>query len=315
MKELQNLNNSAKKILVVLPINKMEEYLLSECAYSLVSQTYPIDLLVLQKGLSQDDLTTLKSILDQPKISISEKNEAGETIQKEIEAEKKINYTIEETTSDNFAKLFNEGFNYSLKNGYEFYSMIEFDDVIDFNWYSNVLKYAETLTEITGGFLPLTREISNGAFLGFFNEAPWVENLADVPGIYDLTLLTKYNCMNITGSVFKTEGLKKFAIKTENSDYLKAMKENIKINSMQEFFLRMVYKDLKFYSVPRLGYEHRVDRPTKIVDYFSSKLPRDLVSRSKEFGGISPAEYTFWNQKAKSEYYYPKERELNFVEA
>lgn len=315
MKELQNLNNSDKKILVVLPINNVEDYLLNECAYSLASQTYKIDLLVLHKGLSSEDIILLKSILDQPKISISEKNEAGETIQKEIAAEGKINYTLEETNSDNFAKLFNEGFNYALKNEYEFYSMIEYDDVVDFKWYEYSLEYAKALPEVTGGLLPLTREISNGSFLAFFNEAPWVENLADVPGIYDLTLLTKYNCMNITGSVFRVDGLKKFAIKTENSDYIKIMKENIKINSIQEFFLRMVYKDLKFYNVPRLGYEHRIDRPVKVFDYFSSKVPRDLVGRSKEVGGVTPAEYNFWMQKAKSEYYYPKERELVYTEA
>ena len=315
MKESQNLNNLAKKILVTLPVNKIEEYLLNECAYSLSSQTLPVDLLVLYKDLKQEDLEILKSILDKPTISVPEKNETGETIQKEISAENKLNYTLKETASDNFAKLFNEGFNYSLQNEYEFYSIVEYDDVIDFSWYSKVLMYAETLPEITGGFLPLTREISNGAFLGFFNEAAWVENLTDVPGIYDLTLLTKYNCMNITGAVFKTNGLKEFALETENNTYLKVMKENIKINSIQEFFLRMVYKDLKFYNIPRIGYEHRIDRPTKYIDYFSSKIPRDLIVRDKEFGGISSAEYTFWTQKAKSEYYHPKERELKFVEA
>ncbi len=63
MKELQNLNSSNNnKILVVLPLNKVEDYLLNECLYSLAQQEYPIDLLILANNLSQEQKDIILSM-------------------------------------------------------------------------------------------------------------------------------------------------------------------------------------------------------------------------------------------------------------
>lgn len=311
MKELQNFNSSNNKnLLVVLPINKLEDYPLNECLYSLAQQTQPVDLLVLVKDLTQDQMDNLKKIIEAPQITVSKKDDNNEVTKETIDSLKDLNFVIENTTADSFGKVFNEALNYADKNNYAWFSVIEYDDVVDMRWFSKALIYADGKPDMDG-FFPLTREISNGAFLGFFNEACWVDGYAEISGIFDLQLLLRFNCINITGGVFKVASLKD---KSECIDGVyKPIKESIKIGYSYEFFLRMIYNDLKFYSVPRIGYEHRIDRPSPTVNYFSSKLPRDLSTRAEDAGGISNDEQSFWLNTVKKEYYFEEDRNVQYV--
>jgi len=312
MKELQNLNSSNNnKLLVVLPVNKVQDFLLNESLYSLAQQEFPVDLLILANGLTAEEKAMVESIASAPKIVVQSKNEKGEVKRDEVSALKDLNFVILDTESDTFSKVFNEGFNYALSKGYEWYSLVEYDDVVDAKWYSYFTNYALDKPDMDG-FMPLTREVSNGAFIGYFNEACWMDGYAETAGQFDLTLLTRFNCMNITGTVFKTSSLRRFSEEQKETAYFKPIKESIKVGYIYEFFLRMIYKDLKFFTIPRIGYEHRIDRPTPIVDYFTSKLPRDIVTRGGETGGISPEENTFWNNLVKKEYYHAKDRNLQF---
>ena len=312
MKELQNLNSSNNnKILVVLPLNKVEDYLLNECLYSLAQQEYPIDLLILANNLSQEQKDEVERIATGPKIIVQAKNDKGEIQRDEVSALKDLNFTIVDSEMTTFNKIFNEGFNYALKNKYEFYSLVEYDDVVDVKWFLNVVNFSKDKKEIDG-FMPLTKEVSNGAFLGHFNEACWMDGYAEVAGQFDLTLLTRFNCMNITGAAFKVNCLQKFSEHDKDNDYYKPIKESIKLGYIYEFFLRMIYKDMKFFTIPRFGYEHRIDRPTPMIDYFTSKLPRDLIVRTPETGGITSEENTFWNNLVKKEYYHAKDRNVVF---
>ncbi len=312
MKELQNLNSSNNnKILVVLPLNKVEDYLLNECLYSLAQQEYPIDLLILANNLSQEQKDEVERIATGPKIIVQAKNDKGEIQRDEVSALKDLNFTIVDSEMTTFNKIFNEGFNYALKNKYEFYSLVEYDDVVDVKWFLNVVNFSKDKKEIDG-FMPLTKEVSNGAFLGHFNEACWMDGYAEVAGQFDLTLLTRFNCMNITGAAFKVDCLQKFSEHDKDNDYYKPIKESIKLGYIYEFFLRMIYKDMKFFTIPRFGYEHRIDRPTPMIDYFTSKLPRDLIVRTPETGGITSEENTFWNNLVKKEYYHAKDRNVVF---
>ncbi len=312
MKELQNLNSlNNNKILVVLPLNKVDDFLLNECLYSLAQQEYAIDLLILANGLDDVQQDLVNQIASAPKITVQSKNDKGEIKRDEISAIKDLNYEIVKSESDTFSKAFNEGFNYAVKNNYEWFSVIEYDDVVDVKWYQTFINFSDSKNTMDG-FMPLTHEISNGAFLGYFNEACWMDGYAEVAGQFDLTLLTRFNCMNITGTVFKVKSLKKFSEHNKETDYYRPLKESIKIGYIYEFFLRMIYKDLKFFTIPRIGYEHRIDRPTKVVDYHSSKMPRDLIVRSVESGGISGEENNFWNNLVKKEFYHAKDRNLAY---
>ncbi len=315
MKELQNLKTSNdNKLLVVLPVNKIEDFLLNECLYSLAQQEYSIDLIILAKGLSEDDMSKLEAIASAPKISVQKKNDKGEVLYEIVNAMKDVNYAIVNSSSDTFSKCFNEGLNYAIQKNYEWFSIVEHDDVIDTKWYQNFTNYQKEKNDVDG-FMPLTREISNGIFLGYFNEAPWVEGFAEKAGMFDLALLSRFNCMNITGAVFKTESIKKFSLYNKEENYYRVLKESIRMDYIYEFFLRMLYKDLKFFSVPRISYEHRVDRPASSVDYFASKLPRDLANLSKENGGMTLAEISFWRNLVKKEFYHDKDRNIQYSEA
>ena len=305
MKELTNLTTvNDKKLLVVLPIKTINDIFLNEISFSISQQTQPIDVLVLcADNNSDENIARLKSILDKPIITIPEKETPdGPVTQKTIEATNKINYVVENIKSDaNFQFIFNESLNYAIGNQYEFFSVIEPEDVLDSNWYNTVLKYASKKSAIDG-FMPIMKEVSNGNFLGFFNEACWVDGYAEVAGTFDLQLLMRFNCVNITGAVFKTESLKTYGVEVTPGDF-KVLKENFKLSFAYEFFLRMIYDDLKFFTIPRLGYEHRIDVPVSNIDPFSSKVPRNLSSWPEEKGGMTQEEIKFWNDSAKKEYF------------
>lgn len=116
--------------------------------------------------------------------------------------------------------------------------------------------------------------------------------------------------MNITGSIFKTESI---ISKSEEKDGIyKPIKESMKIGYSYEFFLRMIYESLKMFTIPRIGYEHRIDRPYETVNYFSSKIPKDLTNKSESEGGISSEEQSFWINLAKKEYFHDTDRGVTF---
>ena len=204
MKELQNLQTlNAKNLLVVLPINKLEDALLNDCAYSLANSKYPIDVLVLAKNtLTEDENIIIKNILEQPVTRINKKSEEGVVTQDIIKSEKGLNYNIVITDKELFSEVFNESFNYSLNNEYKYFSIVEPDDLVYDKWYDYFNLYSEEKSDFDG-YLPLTREVSNGNFIGFFNESCWYEGFSEVAGTYDLQMLLRFNCMNITGGVFK----------------------------------------------------------------------------------------------------------------
>jgi len=311
MKELKNLKTSNnKKILTILPLNKVEESLLSECAYSLANQDFSADVLVLNNGLGEDELKVVKNILDKPTVRTKSKKEDGEIEEQVIESEKSVNYVIENTDKDIFAALFNEGFNYAVANGYEWITIIEHDDVLSKYTHKIFVEHMEEMDEVQG-FLPMLREISSGNFIGFFNEASWSEGLAEVAGFTDLQLLLRFSCLNITGGVYNVEAIKEYAEVDDNGVY-KPIKESIKLSYVYEFFLRMVYNDLKFYTIPRIGYEHRIDRINDIVDSFSSKIPKDLTNRTSEKGGMTMEEIKFWIDLSKKEYFFDDDRNTEY---
>ncbi len=295
-----------------MELKKSSDIFLRECSYSLAQQTQPVDILVLYGGEDGDDLNLTTSILDKPSIIVHEKTPEGQSVEKIIEASQALNYTIEKTSNHKFQAIFNEALNYAITNGYEFFSVIEPEDVIDDNWYKTVVKYTSKKNELDG-FFPITKEMSNGNFLGFFNEASWVDGYAEVAGVFDLQLLMRFNCINLTGAVFKTDSIKQHS--TEIDGQFKAIKEDFKISYAYEFFLRMVYNDLKFYTIPRLGYEHRIDIPSEIVEPFSSKIPRNISIWPEDKGGVSAEEVKYWVETAKKEYFIGRhDRPLGFTQ-
>ena len=98
---------------------------------------------------------------------------------------------------------------------------------------------------------------------------------------------------------------------TKKDDYYYPMKESMKITHSYEFFLRMIYDDLKFRTVPRMGYEIK----TRNRDHFnqiSSKVPNNLSGIPQEKGGMTQEEIQFYIELSKKEYFHDKDRELAY---
>lgn len=305
MKELTNYKSSNNnKILFVLPLNKVEEIYLNESLYSLSEQDEIVDLLILTNDLNEESVKKLKFILSNPTVE-RKVGKSGEEETKTLAGKNKINFIIQETSSDSYAKIFNEAFNYANDNKYKWFSLLEYDDIFTKFWLKYFNVYSENKSEYDV-LIPLAKQTAPMGFVGFMNEACWVDGFAEVAGIFDLNLMLRFNCINISGCAFKTESIMKYS--EEKEGYYKPMKESMKINYSYEFLLRMIYNDLKFFTIPRLGYDCKVNRAFDKYDYFSSKLPVDLVQKSPENGGMSVEEYKFWTDLSKKEYFFDNDR-------
>ena len=145
---------------------------------------------------------------------------------------------------------------------------------------------------------------------GHLNEATWLEGKAEVAGQADLQLLMAWNCLSPTGCMFKVEDIKEYSEERDGKFY--PFKENMNLASSYEFFLRMIYEDLKTYTMPRYGYQMRLDKNDSAFSKFSSKIPSNITQLSKEEGGITQHELGFWMEQAKSEYFMSEDREIEY---
>lgn len=293
------------------------DYVLKECLFSICEQTSNVDLLVLvNKEISENDLNTIKSALENPSIVKSYTDESGNPAQEVITSANKLNYSIVEYESTNFSRLFNYVFNTAKKYEYESFSIIEKEDAYSLKWFENFEQFKNE-NENIGIFTPLLRNVSNGVFNGVMNEAPWAEGFAEEAGKCDINLLLRYNCINPLGAVYMVSKLAEYSEhetdeneNAVNGSY-KPMKESMKISHYYEFFLRMTYNDIKIMTIPRLGYEIRF----YTLDYFnqmSSKIPINIASIIQEKGGVSQDEGRFWMELAKKEYFFDEDRNRVF---
>lgn len=313
MKELKNLETlNNKNLLVVLPINKVEEETLSESLYNLTEQENPTDVLILvSEDLEKDTLEKISEIANKPYKRVFESDEKGNPLTKTLTSEKTLNFAVQTTTATNFNSVFNDAFNIANESGYKWFSVIDKEDVVEANWVYNFDRFS-TEKEDVSVFFPIVRQVSAGNMTGHLNEATWLEGKAEVSGQADLQLLMSWNCLSPTGCMLKVEDIKEYSEEREGKYY--PFKEGMNIASSYEFFLRMIYEDLKTYTIPRYGYQMRMDVNSSTFDRFSSKIPSNITSISKENGGLTAKEIGFWMEQAKSEYFMSEDREIEYEE-
>ncbi len=311
MKELKNLKTlNNKNLLVVMPINTFEEETLNEALYNLSNQTKPLDVLFLVSEKSTDNVNErIAEIASKPYKRVFETDDEGNPKSNMITSEKELNFAIENTNSTSFNSVFNDAFNIALENGYKWLSVIDKDDVVEENWVYNFDKYSEEMNNISI-FFPIVRQVSAGNMTGHLNEATWLEGKAEVAGQADLQMLMSWNCLSPTGCMLKLEDVKEYSEERDGKYY--PFKENMSIASSYEFFLRMIYEDLKTYTIPRYGYQMRMDVNSTTFDRFSSKIPSNVTAISKQEGGMTPHEIGFWMEQAKSEYFMSEDREIEY---
>jgi hypothetical protein len=283
------------------------EQSLAECLYSLAEQTKPVDVVIFTHGLTDEQEAVVRTIAGKPYYSISKRAENGETIIEKIEATKQLNVSFEKSPVIlSFAKIFNNTFNLALENGYEMISLAEAEDSFSLRWFDLAERYAVENSEVSV-LLPLMRNSINGTFTGLLNEASWAEGMAEEAGKVDINLLMRFNCINPLGAVYKVNPIKEYSELSEDGKTYLPMKESMKLSHYYEFFLRMIYNDLKVMTVPRLGYELRIVRKEVYTDS-TCKLPQDITMYPVERGGVSPEEGRYWFELAKKEYFFDEDR-------
>jgi hypothetical protein len=313
MKELKNLKTlNNKNLLVSVALNKCEPESLSESLYNLSNQSEPVDVLILiSDKLSEEEINEIKSIAESPYKRVLKQDEEGKNSFEVVKSEKALNYAIEKTSSENFSNCFNESFNLAAENGYTWFSVVESTDVVEVDWVKNFTKYSSSLDEVSI-FLPLIRQIRAGNMIGHLNEATWLEGKAEVAGQADLQILMSWNCLAPIGAMFKIEEIKEYSEEIDGKFF--PFKQSLSISASYEFFLRMIYEDLKTYTIPRYGYQMRMDAIHKELDAYSSKIPSNITTIPKENGGMSQKELLFWMEQAKSEYFMKEDREIEYTE-
>lgn len=311
MKESKSLKASKSNTLVGMYLDSIfHEGQLAECLFGLAKQTYPIDLVILDGGLSDKELELLEKIAKNPTIKVLKTSEEGNPMEEIIKSDKGVDYIIVKTEASNFSKVFNDIFNLAIENKYEAFSVIEVEDAIGPNWYKIANLYMKENEDI-GFFLPMVKSFKNGSLTGLMNEVSWAEGMSEEAGKFDMNLLLRFNCANPLGALYRTSSIEEYS--EEKDGRFCPMKESIKLSHYYEFFLRMVYNDVKMMTVPRVGYEFRVNDKSEFK-HSSSKVPNNITTIPKENGGMTPDQVSFWVELSKKEYFFDEDRCKTFSE-
>lgn len=306
-KESMSLKESKQsKYLVGIYLDKLEkDNNFASCLYSLANQTTPVDVVLFTKGLTAEEISHVKELANKPFATFIERDNQGQVSEKRIDSENSVNYQIIEVSETlNFSKIFNRLFNLALENGYEAVSIAEPEDGYSVRWFETADKYMAENTEVAI-FTPIIKNILNGAFSGVMNESPWVEGMSEEAGKFDLNLLQRFNCVNPLGALYRVSAIDEYAEKKDGLS--KPMKESMKLSHYYEFFLRMIYDDVKVMTIPRIGYEIKIVNKDYFTDS-SCKVPQNLAIFPEDKGGMTPEEARFWFELAKKEFFYDDDR-------
>ena len=200
-----------------------------------------------------------------------------------------LNVVLKEYEKEpNFAGQVNFGVSESTS---EWVSVLEFDDEYSNIWFKNVKSYIDYYPEIDS-FMPIVVDVDDkGVFVGFTNEATFAANFTNEMGRLDHDTLMSYQNFQLSGSVFRKTSYLKYGM----------IKESFKLTFGYEFFLRMTNNDVKFLTIPKIGYKHMNLREGSI--FWNYKNGEDKMTED---------EVKFWIDLAKKEYLFLKDREINY---
>lgn len=203
----------------------------------------------------------------------------------DYESIKDIVKVVENEGETDFATQVNLGVQKATS---EWVSFLEFDDEYSNIWFKNVVEYRKT-NESVGLFMPIVIDVdSNGAFIGFTNEAVWANSFSDELGILDLNALLTYQNFNIDGIVIKKSIIEEYG----------GFKPSIKLTFIYEFLLRMTFKDVRVMCIPKFGYKHVNQRVNSLFGNYKETM--------------DPVEAKWWLSQAKKEYYFEKDRKITY---
>ena len=172
----------------------------------------------------------------------------------------------------------------------DYFSVLEFDDNFTSFWFDEVEKYIKH-DENTSLFLPINElwDFNNkerGSF-AYCNEPVWSSSFSEEMGYIDEQCLRNHYNFIVSGGVFR------------KSDFLSVggLKASIKVFFWYELLLRLCHNGKRVFVVPKVGYEHCVNRPNAL---------------SHEYMMLEQDEIDFWFTTAQEEYVYKTDRKKKY---
>lgn len=175
--------------------------------------------------------------------------------------------------------------------GTDFFSILEYDDEYAPKWFKMVSEYYYSNEDVSL-FLPINVHYEEGGKARqYCNEIVWAHEFSKEIGFIDNECLENYYGFNLTGGVFNTK------------DFLAVggLKPSIKVAFNHEFLLRLTFKKLKAFVVPKEGYCHLLNREGSLTDEYEKELTDGMVKK--------------WFDIAKCEYSYAEDRKVVPMEA
>ena len=255
-------------ISVILPIHLLDETTKELFGNAVLS--------VLEQSVRPDELV----------IVVPKGSDVAEYVKAHDYADYKDSVTIAENDGEtDFASQVNYGVSVSKS---EWFSILEYDDEFAKIWFKNVIEYRAAHTNVDL-FLPIIIDVDdNSGFIGFTNEAVWANSFSDELGVLDLNALLTYQNFNTDGMV----------IRKSTYDEFGGFKPSIKLTFIYEFLLRMTFKDVRVFVIPKFGYKHVNQRNGSLFSTYKQSL--------------DPIEARWWLAQAKKEYYFPRDRKITY---
>lgn len=169
----------------------------------------------------------------------------------------------------------------------EYFSILEFDDEMAAKYIENVDKYSEFHKDTV--FLPIIIDTdTKDAFISFSNESAWAKGFTEEIGFIDSDVLERFQNYNIDGMVISRK------------DFLTigGFKKNMKVAFIPEFFMRLTSNSIKLMVIPKFGYKHTNARENSLFTTYKNEMRIDEIK--------------WYLNKAKQEYLFDIDRELNF---
>lgn len=159
-----------------------------------------------------------------------------------------VDFIVNDTTETGFCEQVNKA---AMSCTTEYFSILEFDDVITPTWVKNVKEYTENKKDVSV-FLPILEIVNseNTDIVSLGNEIAWSTAFVDDLGYLDMDAINAYYDFQICGGVFKTE------------DFISigGLKQSLKIASVFEMLMRYLQNSKKVFVIPKIGCIHTYGR-------------------------------------------------------
>ena len=205
------------------------------------------------------------------------------SIPKSIEANDLVDVSnrvviLQESEGSSFAELVNAAAD-NIEE--KWFSILEFDDTYTPIWLDNANKYIEFMPSTSVFmFLEDVTDFNDEKYIGFGNEASWASSFSNEIGYIDNECLQNYFDFYLTGSIFNTADWRDIG----------GLKPSIKITFWYEWLLRATNKGKKVYTIPKVGYNHKLGRNGSLTEIYKESIDQD--------------EQQWWFELAKREYFF-----------